>query len=95
MGWCDDPIDPAYNQMVQLPHPARHEKLWRDDDVYNVVVVIGYNDAPVQPGRGSAIFWHLAHADFRGTEGCVAVALPVMLSMLEGLGPGAEIEILR
>lgn len=95
MGWCDDPADGRYNQHVTLPYPARCERLWREDHVYDLLVVLGYNDAPVEPGRGSAIFWHLAHPDFRGTEGCVAIAQDAMLEILAQLAPGAEIDIRR
>ena len=74
-GWCDDPADPAYNRPVRLPIDANSEKLWRDDSVYDIVGVLGWNDAPVHPGLGSAIFLHLARSDFAPTEGCVALAL--------------------
>jgi L,D-peptidoglycan transpeptidase YkuD (ErfK/YbiS/YcfS/YnhG family) len=72
-GWCDDPAHPDYNRAVRLPHPARHERMWREDDVYDIVGVLGWNDAPVERGRGSAIFLHLARPDYAPTEGCVAL----------------------
>ncbi|HYL32159.1 MAG TPA: L,D-transpeptidase family protein [Stellaceae bacterium] len=74
-GWCDDPTDAAYNQLVKLPYRARTEPLWRADRVYDLVVVLGYNDDPVIAGAGSAIFLHVAAADYTPTEGCVALAL--------------------
>lgn len=73
-GWCDDPSHPDYNLAVRLPHPARHERMWRDDALYDIVGVLGWNDAPVERGRGSAIFLHLARPDYAPTEGCVALA---------------------
>ncbi|TPG58069.1 hypothetical protein EAH89_08870 [Roseomonas nepalensis] len=81
-GWCDDPADAAYNRPVTLPHPARHETMWRDDHVYDIVGVLGWNDAPVVRGRGSAIFLHLARPDYAPTEGCVALALPDLRAAL-------------
>jgi len=75
-GWCDDPADRAYNCAVTLPYPARHEVLWRADALYDLVVVLGWNDAPVIPNRGSAIFLHLARPDYAPTDGCIALALP-------------------
>lgn len=72
-GWCDDPADAAYNTRIRLPHPARHERLWREDAVYDVIGVLGWNDAPVQRGRGSAIFLHVARPGLAPTEGCVAL----------------------
>lgn len=92
-GWCDDPADPAYNRPVLRPYPASHEALWRDDHVYDVIVVLGHNDAPVVPGAGSAIFWHLAQPDYRPTEGCVAIALEDMLDALRSAAPGDVLEI--
>lgn len=93
MGWCDAPEDPAYNRLVALPYPASAERLWREDDVYDLIVELGYNDDPVVPGRGSAIFWHLARPDFSGTEGCVAIAREDMLWALAQLGPEDALEI--
>ena len=87
-GWCDAADDPAYNRQVRLPYAAAHEKLWRDDHLYDLVVVLGYNDAPVVPGAGSAIFFHLARPagdGFAPTEGCVAVARDDMLEILRQL----------
>jgi L,D-peptidoglycan transpeptidase YkuD (ErfK/YbiS/YcfS/YnhG family) len=74
-GWCDDPADPAYNHPVRLPYPRSAEALWRADGLYDLIVPLGYNDSPVIPGRGSAIFLHVARPDYAGTEGCVALAL--------------------
>ena len=81
-GWCDDPGHPDYNRAVRLPHPARHEALWRDDSLYDVVGVLGWNDDPPRRGLGSAIFLHVARPDFAPTEGCVALALPDLLAAL-------------
>jgi L,D-peptidoglycan transpeptidase YkuD (ErfK/YbiS/YcfS/YnhG family) len=73
-GWCDDPADAAYNRPVTLPYRARAERLWRDDRLYDLVVVLGHNDAPPVAGAGSAIFLHVAAPDYTPTEGCVALA---------------------
>ena len=92
-GWCDDPLDPAYNRFVTLPYAASHEKLWREDHVYDVIVVLGHNDAPPVPGLGSAIFMHVARPDFSGTEGCVALALPDLLALLAAIRPATHIDL--
>ncbi|MFZ4762324.1 MAG: L,D-transpeptidase family protein [Alphaproteobacteria bacterium] len=81
-GWCDDPNHPLYNQAVKLPFTASHEKMWREDNLYDLVVVLGYNDAPIIPHRGSAIFWHLPQQEGTGTAGCVALALAAFLDIL-------------
>jgi len=81
-GWCDAPEDAAYNRLISLPYAANHEVLWRQDHVYDVIVELGYNDFPPRPGLGSAIFMHVAQSDYSLTEGCVALALPNLLSIL-------------
>jgi L,D-peptidoglycan transpeptidase YkuD (ErfK/YbiS/YcfS/YnhG family) len=81
-GWCDDPSHADYNRLIRLPHPARHERLWRDDGLYDIVGVLGWNDQPVERGRGSAIFLHVARPDLAPTEGCVALPLPDLRALL-------------
>jgi L,D-peptidoglycan transpeptidase YkuD (ErfK/YbiS/YcfS/YnhG family) len=90
-GWCDDPNSPAYNTHVTLPHKAGHEHLWRLDHLYDVVVVLGYNDVPVRRGFGSAIFLHVAAPDYAATEGCVAVAVDDLIELLVTAKPGDEL----
>lgn len=90
-GWSDDVNDPAYNRPVHLPHAYSAENLLRDDDAYDVIVVLGHNDAPPVPGRGSAIFFHLSEG--RPTAGCVAVERTDMLRLLPLLAPGDVMEI--
>lgn len=88
LGWCDDPLSPAYNRLVRLPCPWRHEELARADGVYDLVLVLGHNDAPPTPGAGSAIFLHLATPDYAPTEGCVALAEADLIDLLRVVGPG-------
>jgi L,D-peptidoglycan transpeptidase YkuD (ErfK/YbiS/YcfS/YnhG family) len=83
-GWCDDPTSPDYNCKITLPHPARHEDLWREDTLYDLLAVIGYNDDPPVAGLGSAIFLHVAQPDYAPTEGCVALALSDLRTVLAG-----------
>ena len=84
-GWSDDPVDPAYNRPVLHPHPFSAERLWRDDAVYDVIVVLGHNDASPVAGLGSAIFLHATRPDRRPTEGCVAVDGAVLATLLPRL----------
>lgn len=81
-GWCDESTDVAYNQLVRLPYPANHEALWRDDAVYDIIGVLDWNLSPVVPGKGSAIFFHVATPDYAPTAGCIALALPDMQKVL-------------
>lgn len=82
-GWCDDPLHADYNRPVRLPHDGRHEALWRADSVYDIIGVLGWNDALVRRGAGSAIFLHVARPDFGPTEGCIALALPDLRMLLD------------
>jgi L,D-peptidoglycan transpeptidase YkuD (ErfK/YbiS/YcfS/YnhG family) len=91
--WVDDPADSRYNRLVALPYPARTERLWRDDQIYDLVVVIGYNMEPVIAGAGSAIFLHIARPSFSATEGCIAVGREVLTDLIPLLGPGSTITI--
>ncbi len=92
-GWCDDPGDPRYNRPVRLPYPASAERLWRDDAVYDLIVVLGHNDEPVVPGAGSAIFLHLAQPGYPPTQGCVALAAPDLERLLRLARPGDALVI--
>lgn len=92
-GWVDDPADAQYNRLVTLPYPAHHEAMWRADELYDLVVVIGYNTDPPVTGLGSAIFLHVARPDFGSTEGCIAVPREVLAGLLGRLAPGSRITI--
>ena len=92
-GWCDASGDPEYNRAVKLPYAASHEELWRADGLYDLFVVIGYNDAPATPQRGSAIFLHVAAPAFAPTQGCVALTLDALRALVDRLAPGDHIEI--
>lgn len=93
--WCDDPAHPLYNRPVSRPFAASHERLWREDSVYDLIVELGYNDDPPVAGKGSAIFMHVAKPDYSGTEGCVALSEPDLRALLKKCGDGAKVEICR
>lgn len=92
-GWSDDIGDPAYNRPVRHPHRFGAERLWRDDHVYDIIVVLGQNDAPPAAPLGSAIFFHLTQPDCRPTEGCVAIDAPAMIRWLDQMAPGDALRI--
>jgi L,D-peptidoglycan transpeptidase YkuD (ErfK/YbiS/YcfS/YnhG family) len=87
-GWCDAPADPAYNQPVTLPYPASAETLWREDELYDLCVILGHNDDPPIPDRGSAIFLHCAKPGYPPTQGCVALARQDLEGLLAMAEPG-------
>jgi len=92
-GWCDAPNDPAYNRPVRLPYPASAEELFRDSNVYDVILVLGHNDDPPVPEMGSAIFLHIARDEYKPTQGCVAISRQDMLKILPKLKPGMKVKI--
>ena len=92
-GWCDDPEDRNYNRPVKLPFRRSHEGLWRTDALYDIVVVLGYNDRPRSIGRGSAIFMHLARPGYSPTAGCIALSRGDMLKVLARLRPGDRVTV--
>ncbi|MDJ0609862.1 MAG: L,D-transpeptidase family protein [Kiloniellales bacterium] len=92
-GWCDDPEDAHYNRPVTLPYEASHEVLWREDEIYDVIVILGHNDDPPVPGAGSAIFLHVARPDYSPTQGCVALAREDLLAVLGAAGPGTAVVV--
>jgi L,D-peptidoglycan transpeptidase YkuD (ErfK/YbiS/YcfS/YnhG family) len=91
-GWSDDPADPSYNRPVRHPHRHSAERLWREDGAYDLVIPLGYNDAPPRPGAGSAIFLHCTDLA-RPTEGCIAIARDALVTLLPGLAPGDALVI--
>jgi L,D-peptidoglycan transpeptidase YkuD (ErfK/YbiS/YcfS/YnhG family) len=73
MGWCDDPESKKYNQLIKLPSKYRHEKLFRNDRIYDLIIVLNYNMSPVIKNKGSAIFIHIAKNNYNKTKGCIAL----------------------
>ena len=95
-GWCDAPDDKAYNQPVRLPYAASAEEMWRDDHLYDLVIILDYNMAPVRPRAGSAIFLHLAKEEegaLAPTQGCVALRRDDMLQLLARITSETRIKI--
>lgn len=93
-GWCEDPAHADYNRQIVLPHPSVHDRMTRDDNLYDLTVIIGYNDDPVVPGKGSAIFMHLARPDFTPTAGCVGLKREDLLEVLACCDASSHITIL-
>lgn len=94
-GWGDDPADPdGYNRAITLPRSGGHERMWREDALYDLVLVPGHNDDPPIPGAGSAIFIHVARAGYPPTEGCVALAPEALRAILGLCGPGSALTVL-
>ena len=82
-GWCEDPAHPDYNKQIILPHSSTHDRMTRGDHLYDLVIVVGYNDDPPVAGRGSAIFIHLAREDFSPTAGCVGLKKEDLIEVMK------------
>lgn len=95
IGWCDAPGDRNYNRPVKIPCGASHERMKRDDRLYDVCIVLDWNIRPRRRGRGSAIFFHLARPDFTPTQGCVAVTAQVMARLLPYLSGRTVLRVVR
>jgi L,D-peptidoglycan transpeptidase YkuD (ErfK/YbiS/YcfS/YnhG family) len=91
--WCDAPTDRNYNRHVRSPYEASHERMRRGDDMYDLVVELGWNDRPCIKARGSAIFIHVARPGFRPTEGCVALRRTDLEKLLPWIGPKTRVVV--
>ena len=93
MGWCNDPISKKYNQLIKLPSKYTHEKLYRQDNVYDLIVVLNYNMIPIIKNKGSAIFIHVAKKNYKKTEGCVALKKKHLVKLIENIKSKTKIII--
>jgi L,D-peptidoglycan transpeptidase YkuD (ErfK/YbiS/YcfS/YnhG family) len=92
-GWCDDPASACYNRPVRLPFREGYESMWRQDRLYDLVIVLDCNFCPRRKYRGSAIFLHCARPDFAPTEGCIALAFEDLRRLLPRLARNAVLII--
>ena len=93
MGWCDDPKSNDYNKLVKLPFAYSHEKLFRKDNIYDIILVLNYNMNPVKKNKGSAIFIHIAKKNFKKTEGCVAIRKPSLIKLVKEMNSNTKVKI--
>ena len=92
-GWCDDTKSKFYNQHIKFPFIESAENLFRSDDLYDLVCVLSYNSDPIIPGRGSAIFLHIAKKDFDGTKGCIAIEKSNIIELAKRITVDSKIKI--
>jgi L,D-peptidoglycan transpeptidase YkuD (ErfK/YbiS/YcfS/YnhG family) len=92
-GWCDQPNTKYYNKLIQLPSKLGHEKLYRRDDIYDVILVLNFNMKPTIQYKGSAIFIHVARKKFPSTKGCVAISKKNLLYLTERIPKNIKIKI--
>ena len=94
MGWCDDPKSKFYNKLIRLPSKFGHEKLYRRDDIYNLIIVLDYNMNPVTKNKGSAIFIHLAKKNYKPTQGCVGLKQNDLIKLVKMIKKNQKIKII-
>ncbi|MGV7215321.1 L,D-transpeptidase family protein [Bradyrhizobium sp. UFLA05-112] len=91
--WCEDPADRHYNRPIRRGAGQGGDRLTRADHLYDFIVEIDHNTRPRIPGRGSAVFLHLARDNFGPTAGCVSMRQAAMVQLLRRLGPRTRIII--
>ncbi len=84
-GWCDDPNSRHYNKIVKLPSSYKHEKLYKKENIYDIIIVLNYNMNPIVKNKGSAIFIHVAKKNYKKTEGCIAVKKAHLIKIAKNL----------
>ena len=92
MGWCDDVNNKFYNKPILIDKKIKHEKMYRSDDIYNLVIVINYNTKNIIKNKGSAIFIHLTN-NYKKTRGCIALKENDMLVLLKMINKKTKIRV--
>jgi L,D-peptidoglycan transpeptidase YkuD (ErfK/YbiS/YcfS/YnhG family) len=93
MGWCDDPKSKNYNQLINLPFQYRCEKLYRTDNIYDLILVLNYNLNPIIKNKGSAIFIHISRKDYKPTRGCIGLTKKNLLELVQSIKKEEKIKI--
>mgnify|MGYP001374240884 FL=1 len=92
MGWCDDPNSNHYNKLVKLPYEYNYEKLYKKENIYDIILVLDYNMNPVIKNRGSAIFIHIAKKNYKKTEGCIAIKKKSLLKIIKDIKKNTKVK---
>ena len=93
MGWCDDSRSNSYNQQIKLPNKFGHEKLFRNDNLYDLILVLNYNINPTIKYKGSAIFIHIAKNSYKKTKGCIALKKEHLIKLISKIKTNTKIKI--
>jgi L,D-peptidoglycan transpeptidase YkuD (ErfK/YbiS/YcfS/YnhG family) len=93
MGWCNDSKSPFYNREIKLPSKFSFEKLYRNDNLYDLLAVLNYNTNPVEKNKGSAIFIHIAKKRFKPTAGCIALQKKDLMNLMRVVKKNSKIKI--
>jgi L,D-peptidoglycan transpeptidase YkuD (ErfK/YbiS/YcfS/YnhG family) len=93
MGWCNDIKSKKYNQLIKLPTKYSHEKLYRNDNVYDLILVLNYNMKPTIKNKGSAIFIHITRENYQSTQGCIALKKNNLVKLISKINKNIKIKI--
>ena len=93
MGWCDDPRSKKYNKLVNLPFNDNYEKLFKKENIYDIILVLNYNMSPIRKNKGSAIFIHIAKKNYEKTKGCIAIKKVELLKILKEIKISTRVKI--
>ena len=93
MGWCDDPRSKRYNKIIKLPSTFSHEKLYKKENIYDIVLVLNYNMSPIIKNKGSAIFIHISNNKYSSTQGCIAIKKKELLKLIDFIDKKTKIII--
>ena len=93
MGWCNDIKSKKYNQLIKLPTKYSHEKLYRKDNVYDLILVLNYNMKPTIKNKGSAIFIHVTRENYQSTQGCIALKKNNLIKLISKINKNIKIKI--
>ena len=93
MGWCDDSKSKKYNKLINTPFAYSYEKLYRKENIYDIILVLNYNMNPIKKNKGSAIFIHIAKKGYKSTEGCVAIKKIELIKLLKNIKKNTKVKI--
>ena len=93
MGWCNDPNSKSYNRLIKYPIKSTFEKLFRKDNIYDVIIVLNYNMKPIKKKKGRAIFIHVAWKNLKKTEGCIALKKTQLIKIIKKVKVNTYVKI--
>jgi len=94
MGWCDDPKSKKYNKLIYFPFKHSAEKLYRRENIYDIILVLNFNMNPVKKNKGSAIFIHVAKKNFQPTQGCIVLNKNELINLLKSIKKNTVVKII-
>ena len=94
MGWCDDARSKSYNKLIRSPFKFTFEKLFRKDNMYDIILVLNFNMSPIKKHKGSAIFIHVAKNNYKKTKGCIAIKKKDLIFLLRKIDKNTKVKII-